>query len=93
MTHVKIKIEHAVAEVELTGVLTRGMVGVPVRFEFGPVRHKDPMQGRRSVPQLQLARMYLQLRPFSQKFTKGQTHRHSCWREPRVLEIYKNSLH
>lgn len=37
MTHVKIKIEHAVAEVELTGALTRGMVGVPVRFEFGPV--------------------------------------------------------
>jgi hypothetical protein len=37
MTHVKIKIEHAVAEAELTGVLTSRMVGVPVRFEFGPI--------------------------------------------------------
>lgn len=36
MTQIKVKIEHAVAEAELTGVLTSRMVGVPVRFAFGP---------------------------------------------------------
>lgn len=37
MTHIKVKIDHAVAEAELTGVLTSRMVGVPVCFEFGPI--------------------------------------------------------
>ena len=37
MTQITVKIDHAVAEAELTGVLTSRMVGVPVRFEFGPI--------------------------------------------------------
>lgn len=37
MTQITVKIDHAVAEAELTGVLTSRMVGVLVRFEFGPI--------------------------------------------------------
>ena len=37
MTQIKVRVDHAVAQAELTGVLTSRMVGVPVRFEFGPV--------------------------------------------------------
>lgn len=37
MTEIKIKLDHAEAKAELTGVLTTRMVGVLVTFEFGPV--------------------------------------------------------
>lgn len=37
MAKIKIQLEHAEAKTELTGILTAGMVGVPVRFAFGHV--------------------------------------------------------
>lgn len=37
MTQINVKIDHAIAQAELTGVLTSRMVGVPVHFEFGTV--------------------------------------------------------
>ena len=36
MTKIKVQIDHAETKAELTGILTAGMVGVPVRFIFGP---------------------------------------------------------
>ena len=37
MAKIKIQLEYAEAKAELTGILTAGMVGVPVRFAFGHV--------------------------------------------------------